>query len=84
MSVMSYTPVFLVRQNAAKPGRPEEKSHTDAKEALINSTVCGEVLSLTKGRTMNAKHCKIIMLYGSPFDKLRANGINQRFLSKCS
>ena len=30
---------------------------------------------------MNAKHCKIIMLYGSPFDKLRANGINQRSLS---
>ncbi len=29
---------------------------------------------------MNAKHCKIIMLYGSPFDKLRVNGINQRFL----
>ena len=27
---------------------------------------------------MNAKHCKIIMLYSSPFDKLRANGINQR------
>ncbi len=50
-----------------------------SKEALINSTVRGEVLSLTKGRTMNAKHCKIIMLYGSPFDKLRANGINQRF-----
>ncbi len=37
---------------------------------------------------MNARHCKIIMLYGSPFDKallsevegLRANGINQRLL----
>ena len=37
---------------------------------------------------MNAEHCKIIMLYGSPFDKallsevegLRANGINQRLL----
>ncbi len=29
---------------------------------------------------MNAKHCKSIMLYGSPFDKLRANGINQSFL----
>ena len=28
---------------------------------------------------MNAKHCKIIMLYSSPFDELRANGINQRF-----
>ncbi len=50
------------------------------KEALINSAVRGEVLSLTKGRTMNAKYCKIIMLHGPPFDRLRANGINQRFL----
>ena len=31
---------------------------------------------------MNAKHCKIIVLYSSPFDKLRANGISQRFLKK--
>ena len=50
------------------------------REPLINSAVRGEVLSLTKGRTMNVKHCKIIMVYGLPFDKLRVNGINQRFL----
>ncbi len=64
---------------------PAEVSYLSAiyriiKEALINSAVRGEVLSLTKGRTMNAKYCKIIMLYGSPFDKLRANGINRSFL----
>ena len=59
--------------------RPE-RQRTAIKEALINSGVHGEVLSLTKGRTMNAEHCKVIMLYGSPFDKLRANGINQRLL----
>jgi len=48
-------------------------------EALINSSVRGEVLSLTKGRTMNRNQRKIIMLHVEPFDKLRANGINQSF-----
>jgi len=53
------------------------------REALINSAVRGEVLSLPKGRTMDGNYCKIIALHFMPFDKLRANEINQSFLKNC-
>jgi len=53
-----------------------------SKETLINSAVRGEVLSLPKGQTMNGKHRKIITLRTEPFDKLRANGVNQSFPNK--
>jgi len=43
-------------------------------------TIRGEVLSLTKDRTMNSEANKIRILKVTPFDKLRANEINQSFL----
>ncbi len=40
-----------------------------SRETLINSVVRGEVLSLTKGRTMNTEFNKISMLDVTFFDK---------------